>query len=141
MHAREGIRLEIALAVLADLTQLVEETARDDAGGKRDHQNAHDRCRDNDDLARFRRGRKVAVANSREGDGCPIQSVDECVEGAGLVAKHQKRHHEHIQAHQHECEGERAALRCECVDDNGKTARIAHDAHHAQRAKEHEARR
>lgn len=26
------------------------------------------------------------------------------------------------------------------VDDDGKTARIAHDAHHAQRAKEHETR-
>lgn len=99
MHAREGIRLEIALAVLTDLAQLVEEAARDDAGGKRDYQNAHDRCRDNDDFARFRRGRKVAVADSREGDGCPIQSIDECVERVGLVAKHQKRYHEHVHAY------------------------------------------
>ena len=88
MHAREGIRLEIALAVLTDLAQLIEEAARDDAGGKCDYQNAHDRCRDNDDFARFRRWRKVAVADSREGDGCPIQSIDKCVKRVGLVAKH-----------------------------------------------------
>ena len=99
MHAREGIRLEIALAVLTDLAQLVEEAARDDAGGKRDYQNAHDRCRDNDDFACFGCGRKVAVADGREGDGCPIQSIDECVKRVGLVAKHQKRHHEHVHAH------------------------------------------
>ena len=72
MHVREGIRLEIALAVLADLAQLVEEAARDDAGGKCDYQNAHDRCRDNDDLTCFGCGCKVAVADGREGDGCPI---------------------------------------------------------------------
>ena len=72
MHVREGIRLEIALAVLADLAQLVEEAARDDAGGKCDYQNAHDRCCDNDDFACFGCGRKVAVADGREGDGCPI---------------------------------------------------------------------
>ena len=63
------------------ISELIQITGRDDTGRKRDDGHAEQRGKHADESADIRDGSQVAIADRGQRDRCPIQSVEEVIEG------------------------------------------------------------